>query len=174
MNRRFFGGAAMLAATALTSMARAQETQTKAAAKQVDYLFWLGEQDRLSLKSAANSVLLELDGMPLDARRIAGIYQRSALIARKKSTEAVFVNRILKYRDGLGAVRERASQSVEGGFKFLPNFPEGQFAIVAVDTMFATTPIIFTEQLTFVRDLAQSPQWSFVDYYLATKPFYSY
>lgn len=174
MNRRFFSNAAFVATTVFVTMARAQEPQTKAAAKQQDYLFWLGEQDRLALRVAAASVLLEFDGMPLDARRIAGVYQRSSPVIRKKGAEGLFVNRVLKYREGLGGVRERASQSVEGGFRFLPNLPDGQYAIVAVDTLSSTTSTIFTEQLTFVRDSSNSSLWSFVDYYLASKPFYSY
>lgn len=174
MKRRDLGGAAFVVATSLTSLARAQQSPTATPAKQQEYLFWLTERDRLSVREAAATVLAELDGIPLDTRRISAVYQRSARALRKRSTEATFVNRLLKYRDGLGAPRERALQGVEGGFKFLPNYPNGQYSIATFDTAFGTTPTIFTEQLTFERDPSHGDQWMFVDYYLATKPFYAY
>ena len=125
-------------------------------------------------RSLATQVVADLDGNPLDPRRVSGVYQRGAPALKDRSPEASFVSRLVKYREGKGRLRERAFQGVEGGFKFLPNYPDGQYSIVTFDSMFEATSVLCTEQVTLSRDLAQGGQWQFVDYYLATKPFYTY
>ena len=55
---------------------------------------------------------------------------------------------------------------MEGGFRFLPNLPDGQYAIVVFDTLFgapAATPSIHTEQFTLGRDAARGSAWELVD-----------
>lgn len=179
MNRRELGGLAtraisLVAVASLAGVASAQQSSAGSSASQSDYLFWLSEHDRTMVHDLATQLVAELDATPLDSRRFSGIYHRGAPALKARSTEATFVKRLMKAREGLGPLRDRVLQGVEGGFKFLPNYPDGQYSIVTFDAKFTDAPIIYTEQLTLCRDPAQGGQWQFVDYYLATKPFYTY
>lgn len=158
----------------LTGKTEAQQAPLVSSAKQTEYLFWLPERDRMIAREVAIFLVLNLDATPLDAVRLSGIYQRSAPALRKRYMESAFVNRIKKYRDGVGKPLDRVLQGVEGGFKFLPNFPDGQYAIVTYDTIFSATSLIYTEQITLSRDSSQHEQWQLLDYYVATKAFYTY
>lgn len=179
MKRRELNGLAaraisLIAVACLASRARAQKSPAGTPASQSEYLFWLSEHDRAMARDLALRLVAELDGTPLDARRVSGVYQRAAPALKERSTEATFVRRLMKSREGLGPPRERVLQGVEGGFKFLPNYPDGQYCIVTFDATFDARPTIYTEQLTLARDPAQGGQWQFIDYYLATRPFYTY
>jgi len=174
LNGMVASGLALLAGSSLATFARAQQTDVPPPAKQADYLFWLSERERAMARGLATQVAAELDGKPPHPGRVSGIYQRGAPALRKRSPEAAFVSRLTKYREGKGRLRERAFQGVEGGFNFLPNYPDGQYSIVTFDTMFEATSVLYTEQITLSRDLAQGGHWQFVDYYLAIKPFYTY
>lgn len=173
MNRRSVAGLVLLSAAALPATRSAAATGSQ----QAEYLYFLPERDRTQAATAAQQLLAEFDTVPIDARRLAGVYQRAAPALRKLGSEAAFVERVTKYRAGLGARRERVLQGVEGGFRFLPSLPDGQYAIVVFDTLFgtpSTSPLLYTEQLTLARDPARGSVWELVDYYLDLKPFYKY
>jgi len=179
MNRRELSGMAaraisLIAATSLASTVHSQQSAASTSANQSEYLFWLSERDRATAREMASLLSAELDATPLDAGRISGVYQRGAPALRARSTEATFVRRLMKWREGLGPLRERVLQGVEGGFKFLPNHPDGQYCIVTFDSMFGARPEIYTEQFTLGREPSQGAEWQFIDYYLATRPFYTY
>ncbi|CAJ0712977.1 hypothetical protein LMG6871_00608 [Ralstonia edaphis] len=58
----------------------------------------------------------------------------------------------------------------------LPNLPEGEYVIATYDSIFAKVPdILYTEQVTLAREpgVPTSP-WTFVEYYVNSKPFYKY
>ena len=173
MNRRSAGAVILLSAASLPAGSSAAATS----GQQGEYLYFLPEPDRTHAAAVAQQLLVEFDTVPIDARRLAGVYQRSAPAMRNQGSEAAFIERVSKYRAGLGARRERVLQGVEGGFRFLPNLPDGQYAIVVFDTVFgppSPAPLIYTEQLTLARDPARGSSWEMVDYYLDLKPFYKY
>lgn len=175
MNRRFFSGtfavglAPFLFRTAFASTGTQKNQQ---AARQDDYIFWLDDRERRVACEYSDLILREIDATPLDSRRIKGIYDRASQALRKKSTEASFVSRVMNYREGLGSVKDRVFQGVEGGFKFLPNYPDGHYCIAVYDSVFSGDSVIYTEQLTLSKPSGE--RWELLDYYQAAKPFYVY
>lgn len=176
LNRRHLGGLGLLTTWAVASR-RADAQSLPASMRgndQSEYLFWLGTTERLEARLAAEALLNELDPAPRDRSRLAGVYGRAGSAHRKRFTEAAFIDRIEKFRVPQGPVRERAFQGVEGGFRFLPNFPDGEYVIVVFDTLFRPTQDIKTEQVTLGREPGRESEWLFVDYYVGQKPFYKY
>lgn len=152
--------------------ARAAETM-----EQKEFLFWLDDRDRAAIRLISEQILKEIDVSIRDASRLAGVYQRAGRVTHGRyPTGTAFSNRVLSNRRPLGAARARSAQGVEGGFRMLPNLSAGEYVIATYDSIFAGAPeVLYTEQVTLSREsgVASSP-WTFVEYYVNSKPFYKY
>lgn len=158
----------------LTASSWSQERKAMKPASQSEYIFFLNDAERRSASSAALQYANELDVYPIHSRAVSALYFKSSLSTRRRITESSFNNRVMGYRSNIGTLNERALQGVEGGFKFLPGYPDGQYCIVTFDSVFSINPDIYTEQITLGRDAASGWHWQFVDYYFAKRPFHSY
>ncbi len=129
------------------------------------------------MRTVAEQILKEIDAGVRDARYLQGVYQRAGGVTHARySNGTAFSDRILSNRGSLGAVKARAVQGVEGGFRMLPNLPGGEYVIAIYDAVFSGAPdLLYTEQVTLSREpgVASSP-WTFVEYYVNSKPFYKY
>ncbi|MHA6830863.1 DUF4019 domain-containing protein [Ralstonia pseudosolanacearum] len=152
--------------------ARAAETMG-----QKEFLFWLDDRDRSAVRTVAEQILKEIDAGVRDGRYLQGVYQRAGSVTHARyANGTAFSERIVSNRGSLGAVKARAVQGVEGGFRMLPNLPEGEYVIAIYDAVFSGAPdLLYTEQVTLSREpgVASSP-WTFVEYYVNSKPFYKY
>ncbi len=152
----------------------AQERKAMKSASQSEYVFFLNDAERRSASSAALQYASELDFYPISSRTVSALYFKSSPSTRRRITESSFNSRVIGYRSNVGSLKERALQGVEGGFKFLPGYPDGQYCIVTFDSVFSISPDIYTEQISLGRDAASGWAWQFVDYYFAKRPFHSY
>ncbi|WKB56172.1 DUF4019 domain-containing protein [Eleftheria terrae] len=174
LNRRHFGTLALLGTAATAPSVRGENLPAGTRGiDQLEYLFWLGDAERQEARRTAQSVLEELDAGPTNRQRLSGVYHRAGAAHRKRYGETASIDRLVKGRGPLGRLRERVLQGVEGGFRMLPNYPDGEYVIVVFDSMFEQLKDIQTEQVTLARVPTQN-QWLFHDYYVNTKPYYKY
>ncbi|MCO8250045.1 DUF4019 domain-containing protein [Comamonas thiooxydans] len=173
MNRRDLIQAITITSATVSSFLNHANAQTGTTATQAEYIFWLSERDRSIAQENAKYILTELDSFPLDRHRVSNLYHRGSSSLKVKSKEVNFVNRVLKYREGRGTIKERLFQSIEGGFTMLPGYANGKYVIVSFDSIFSNSRDIYTEQITLSLD-SSNTQWQFADYYSAVKPFYTY
>jgi hypothetical protein len=173
LTRRFF---LLAVGAAAFTHGGASFAQTAAAAhgiEQGDFLFWMDDSARAAARQAAESMAASLDSPPAQlvdsAKRLYAAGARQ-LQGRFKADE--FATRVAQGRGALGMLRHRAFQGVEGGFRMLPNLPDGEYCIAIFDLLFENQRLLVTEQFTLSRNAAG--EWQLANYYLGEKPFYRY
>jgi Protein of unknown function (DUF4019) len=172
LTRRFFLFAVGAAAVTHGGASLAQ-TAAARGIEQADFLFWMDDRARAAARQAADGMAAALDSRPEQllesAKRLHAAVGRPVQ-ARFKADE--FAARVAQGRNGLGPLRGRALQGVEGGFRMLPNLPDGEYCIAIFDLQFENQKQLVTEQFTLSRSAAG--EWQLVNYYLGEKPFYRY
>lgn len=120
--------------------ARAADAQTAVSAdisvQQSDFLFWMADDVRANARQAAEAMTRVLDASPPEdpsaARRL---YAAGGRELHQRFRADDFANRVAQARGALGRLRRRAFQGVDGGFRMLPNIPDGEYCIVCFDIL---------------------------------------
>ena len=137
------------------------------------YLFFLPSKHRAEAERTAKEYASMVDATHGDKQKLRDFYRKALLWKQATLPEDRFLQSIIKTRLDFRSPSDRVLASVDGGFRQLPGYPNGQYVIVSYDVRFPSSPQIYTEQLTLER-AASSAHWQFVAYYIATKPFYLY
>lgn len=175
VNRRLIlalGGGVAAGALGWSSAARAQPRGGGGIA-QGDFLFWMDDAARAQARAAADAMLLMLDGAPpQDPAAARRLHAAGSSELRQRYKVDEFANRVAQTRGALGAVRQRAFQGVDGGFRMLPNLPDGEYCIVLYDLQMDRGGLLATEQFTLARSAGQP--WLLANHYVGERPFYRY
>jgi Protein of unknown function (DUF4019) len=133
----------------------------------------MDDSARAAARQAAESMAASLDSRPAQlvdsAKRL---YAAGARQLQGRFNADEFATRVAQGRGALGTLRHRAFQGVEGGFRMLPNLPDGEYCIAIFDLLFENQRPLVTEQFTLSRNAAG--EWQLANYYLGEKPFYRY
>lgn len=174
INRRTLFLSGGIGVALISSGAVAQLKANAAAQKmQGDYLFWLDESLRALARQTAESIVAALDSNPQQRLEVVRrLYAAGSRELQERYRTDEFVARIAQMRNPLGTIRTRVFQGIDGGFRLLPNLPDGEYCIVIFDVLLAQKDLMATEQLTLSR--SGGAGWQLADYYVGEKPFYRY
>lgn len=171
-DRRGFVLSSLFAGLSISAIEASAQPATRGI-NQSDYLFWLDDASRLLARQAAEQFAAALDARGSDRATSEGLYAAGGRELQGRYTAEQFVQRISSTRAKLGPLQARAFQSVEGGFKMLPNLPEGEYAIVVFDVK-SPNGLMSSEQFTLSRNESAGAGWKLVEYYVGDKAFYRY
>lgn len=143
------------------------------AERQPAYLFFLTNDSRLEAGRAAQDYARAIDATQGDAGKLGAFYREAMRYDGAPLSEQRFVQSIETARANFNKPSDRVLESVDGGFRRLPGYPNGQYAIVSFDVRFSGSSVIYTEQLTLER-VPVGAHWRLVGYFIGTKPFYRY
>lgn len=154
--------------------AMAADALKSASSKQADYLFFVNDKEKTAAKEAAASIVAQLDTALGDGAALVRIYDNASPTLKSRYSAGEFAKRMVIARASKGKLVERALEGLDGGFKKLPNMPEGEYLIVIFDSVFQSSDDIYTEQISLVRHDRSASDWQLAEYYSDKKPFYSY
>ena len=175
VNRRLFLALGGGVAAGALGWGPASQAQTRAGSRiqQGDFLFWMDDAARAAARAVADAMQLALDAAPpKDPSAGRQLYAVGSPELRQRYGVDEFANRVAQTRSALGAVRRRAFQGVDGGFRMLPNLPDGEYCIVIYDLLLASGSLMASEQFTLSRSTGQP--WLLANHYVGEKPFYRY
>lgn len=143
---------------------------------QKEFLFWLDDRDRSAVRTVAEQILKEIDagsGMPAICRGLPACRRRDP----RPLFERHGVLRSHPLEPGITGGREgTGSPGCRRRIPHAAQSPRGEYVIAIYDAVFSGAPdLLYTEQVTLSREpgVASSP-WTFVEYYVNSKPFYKY
>ncbi|WP_392394910.1 DUF4019 domain-containing protein [Paraburkholderia caledonica] len=148
-------------------------TPETGAEQQPTYLYFLTQDSRLEAERMAKAYACAIDATQGDPGKLSAFYREAMQSDVVPFSERRFIESVEKTRVNFNAPSDRVLESVDGGFRQLPGYPNGQYAIVSFDLRFPGSPLIYTEQLTLSREPIAA-HWRLVAYFIGSKPFYLY
>ena len=175
--RTFWAMSSGVAATTMgiLDVARAQTAKaTGGKIHQGEFLFWMDSAARAEVRRVAEAIAYTLDSEPPDRPQPAlRLYAMGAKELQQRYSANDFAQRVAQSRTALGGkVRSRVFQGVDGGFRMLPNLPDGEYCIAVFDLLLTNGDLMATEQFTLSRSSGYS--WLLANHYIGAKPFYRY
>lgn len=172
ITRREFSRFAISAIAATVTTNTFAQSDAEPTLKQAEYVFWLDERNRSAIEKSAVALAKNIDtNLAGSFRGVERFYREGSVHLKERYDLGQFESRLRTISRSRGQVVDRVFHGIDGGFRFLPNLNEGEYAIALFDVRTADSSEIHTEQITLSLD---NGQWRFVEYFVDTKPFYSY